>query len=152
MPTNHKGTEEERLILNAYICLLRCSDSLSKRTHAHLLPAKLTPMQFGVMEALLHLGPLNQRQLAVKHLRSDGNMTLVIGNLEKRGFVRRKRDLNDRRNSRVELTEKGSKLAGKLFRDHLKGLRDQFACLNHDEQEHLYRLCRKLGKQEEGKD
>ena len=49
----------------------------------------LTAPQFGVLEALYHLGPLCQKDLAAKILKSSGNMTMVIDNLEKRDLVRR---------------------------------------------------------------
>jgi len=42
-------------------------------------------------------GPLSQKDLGKKLLRSSGNMTMVIDNLEKRKFVGRKRGIKDRR-------------------------------------------------------
>ena len=47
--------------------------------------ADLTMGQFGVLEALLHLGPMCQQELGAKLLRSGSNITIVIDNLEKRG-------------------------------------------------------------------
>ena len=58
----------------------------------HLSDHNLTISQFGVLEALYHLGPLSQRQLADKILRSSGNLTMVIDNLERDGLVRRDAD------------------------------------------------------------
>ena len=49
--------------------------------------AGLTPTQFGVLEALLHKGPLSQRELGQKVLTSAGNMTDLIDKLETRGLV-----------------------------------------------------------------
>ena len=51
----------------------------------------LTISQFGVLEALYHKGPLCQRDIAAKILKSTGNITMVIDNLEKRELVRRER-------------------------------------------------------------
>ena len=51
--------------------------------------ADLTVGQFGTLEALLHLGPLCRRDLGRKLLRSGGNITVVVGNLARRGLVRR---------------------------------------------------------------
>jgi MarR family 2-MHQ and catechol resistance regulon transcriptional repressor len=51
--------------------------------HRVLAEPKLTISQFGVLEALYHKGPLCQRDIASKILKSTGNITLVIVNLEK---------------------------------------------------------------------
>ena len=42
----------------------------------------MTVSQFGVLEALHHLGPLRQGEISAKLLRSGGNITLVVDNLE----------------------------------------------------------------------
>lgn len=50
-----------------------------------------------MLEALYHKGPLCKRDIAAKILKSTGNITLLIDNLEKNGLVRRERDNEDRR-------------------------------------------------------
>ena len=47
--------------------------------------AGLSTSQFAVLDALLHLGPLCQKDLGEKILKTSGNMTMVIDNLEKGG-------------------------------------------------------------------
>jgi MarR family 2-MHQ and catechol resistance regulon transcriptional repressor len=42
---------------------------------------------FGVLEALLHKGPLNAKQLREKVLLTSGSMTTAIDRLEARGLV-----------------------------------------------------------------
>lgn len=107
MATHYQGTEAEIRALDAYIKLSRAADSLTARIHRHLDASRLTISQFGVLEAIFHLGPLTQRDLAQKLLKSGGNMTLVIDNLEKRGLVRRDRQQKDRRCILVHLTKAG---------------------------------------------
>ena len=87
MPTHYKGAENEVRALNAFINLMRASDSLASRGALLLESQGLTHGQFGTMEALFHLGPLCQRQLGEKLLRSGGNLTMVIDNLEKKGWL-----------------------------------------------------------------
>ena len=70
--------------------------------------AGLTISQFGVLEALHHKGPLCQRDIAVKILKSTGNITLVIDNLEKQGLVTRERTSEDRRYLTIRLTGQGA--------------------------------------------
>jgi MarR family 2-MHQ and catechol resistance regulon transcriptional repressor len=102
--------------------------------------------QFGVLEALYHLGPLSQAEIARKILKSTGNITMVIDNLEKRGLVARKRDTEDRRYYSVGLTHEGKKLIGSLFPRHAAGIVKGMNALTPSEQETLGDLCRKLGK------
>ena len=67
----------------------------------------LTESQFGTLEALYHLGPLCQGEIGQKILKSSGNMTMVVDNLEKRGLVQRQRSQQDRRQIEVSLTRPG---------------------------------------------
>src|SRR5512135_2252583 len=97
MPTYFKGPAREVLALNTYIKFMRASESLGARLmHCHTL-GDITSSQFSALEALYHLGPLRQNQIGAKMLRSAGNMTLVIDNLEKAGLVNRMRATDDRR-------------------------------------------------------
>lgn len=148
MGTRYQGTKDEVRALNTYIKLVRATDSVSSRIHRHLDASNLTITQFGVLEALLHLGPLYQRDLAFKLLKSGGNITLVIDNLEKRELVKRDRETQDRRCIKVSLTEKGQQLISQIFPYHVAAVMDELSILTPSEQEELARLCRRLGRQE----
>jgi MarR family 2-MHQ and catechol resistance regulon transcriptional repressor len=146
--SHYAGTETELRALNAYIKLARAADSVNARTTRHLAGAGLTASQFGVLEALHHLGPLAQSRLAAKHLMSRGNMTTVVENLEKRGLVRRERDARDRRGVTVRLLPAGEALLLQVLARHVAGIVADLSVLTPDEQDELGRLCRKLGKQD----
>jgi MarR family 2-MHQ and catechol resistance regulon transcriptional repressor len=98
-----------------------------------------------VLEALYHLGPLSQKDIGQKILRSSGNITMVIDNLEKRGLVMRKRDKSDRRVFIVHLTDEGNKLISKVFPPHATKISDEMSVLSATEQKTLGGLCKKLG-------
>ena len=151
MSTHYKGSEREQRALNAYITLTRATESLWERLHKHLVEEGLTAGQFAVLEALLHLGPLRQHELAKKVLRSKGNMTFVIDNLEKQGLVKREREEADRRCTSVSLTAAGKKLISVVFPRHVEALVKEMGALSQTEQESLRTLCRKLGKTGEEK-
>jgi MarR family 2-MHQ and catechol resistance regulon transcriptional repressor len=89
-----------------------------------------------------------QTELGSKLLRSGGNITLVIDNLEKQGLVIRQRDTQDRRMVIVSLTAAGQELIQKVFPEHLKVIVAEMNTLTAAEQQTLGDLCRKLGKQE----
>jgi MarR family 2-MHQ and catechol resistance regulon transcriptional repressor len=148
MPTHYKGTAQEVLALNTFIKLTRATDSLLTRLSRRETFGGLTPRQFGVLESLYHLGPMRQGEISAKLLKSGGNITLVVDNLEKRGLVQRERDENDRRVVVVSLTEAGQELIGRIFPNHVADIVEEMSVLSDEEQETLGRLCRKLGKQE----
>jgi MarR family 2-MHQ and catechol resistance regulon transcriptional repressor len=117
---------------------------VSTRVHA-VLPEGLTITQFGVLEAIYHMGPLSQGELAEKLLRSGGNLTLVVDNLEKAGYVFRERDPADRRFVIVKLTDKGSKFIAALFPKVVANVTREMAILSSTELLDLSRLCKKIG-------
>lgn len=145
MATRHRGTPAEIRALNAFIVLMRAADAVTARLTAELSKVSLTESQFGVLEALHHLGPMCQAELGRKILKTSGNMTMVIDNLEKRHLVRRERDEHDRRYISVHLTTEGEALIGEFFPGHAARIASVMGALTESEQEELRRLCRKLG-------
>src|SRR6476469_10682659 len=118
MPSRYRRDRAESLALSTYLKLIRASDRLWDRLALGLQREDLTPSQFGVLEALFHLGPMCQRDLGERILRSSGNMTLVVGNLERRGLVRRERSSEDHRYNQVHLTAAGERLVRHVFPGH----------------------------------
>lgn len=145
MATKFKGNQQQNLALNTFIKLIRASNSVSSDCIRVITENGLTESQFGVIEALYHLGPMPQKLLAAKILKSGGNLTMVIDNLVKNQLVRRTRRDNDRRFYWIELTERGEELISRIFPDHVSLVTSRMSVLNQDEQETLAELCRKLG-------
>ncbi|NJN98357.1 MAG: MarR family transcriptional regulator [Anaerolineales bacterium] len=148
MPTHYQGTDQEILALNTFIKLTRAAESLLARLQHRGTMANLTVSQFGVLESLYHLGPLSPGDLSTKLLKSGGNITLVIDNLEKQGLVQRERDTVDRRMIIVSLTPAGRDLIGKIFPAHVAAVVEEMSYLTAAEQQLLGDLCYKLGKRE----
>jgi MarR family 2-MHQ and catechol resistance regulon transcriptional repressor len=148
MPSRFRGTQTETRALDAFIKLRRAVNTLGVREAAVMRSAGLTESQFGVMEAVHHLGPLCQREIADKILKSAANLTTVVDNLERRGLVERRRSPEDRRVATVHLTAEGDRLIRALFPLHVAALVEAFAVLTPVEQETLAALCRRLGRQQ----
>lgn len=132
--------------LSAYVKLMRAAETVTVVIHLHLVKEKLTVSQFGVLEALYHLGPMCQRDVARKNLKSTANITTVVDNLEKRGLVERRRSTEDRRYIALHLTDTGRDLIEKIFPAHVQGIEKSLGVLTTDEQHQLAALCKKLGK------
>jgi MarR family transcriptional regulator, 2-MHQ and catechol-resistance regulon repressor len=146
MPSHFQGDANTVRALSAFINLVRASDSTVAKTTTHLESLGVTPGQFAVLEALLHLGPMCQHTLGKKLLRSGGNVTLVVDNLERHGWVRRERLENDRRMIQIQLTPKGRRLIARVFPEHAKAVAKVMSQLTAAEQEQLRKIARKLGR------
>jgi MarR family transcriptional regulator, 2-MHQ and catechol-resistance regulon repressor len=145
MGSQHWKSDEERQALDAYVKLMRAAESVTALMLPRLAASGLTLGQFGVLEALHHVGPLAQHELAGKLLRSSGNVSVVIDNLERAGLVRRARRTDDRRVVVVSLTPAGATLIGELFPRHAAALTEAMSALEPCDQKELGRLCRTLG-------
>ena len=140
----HKYNIDQRLALSTYVKLVRATETVLAMATGHLKDFNLTISQFGVLEALYHLGPMYQRDLARKILKSAANLTTVIDNLEKRQLVTRKRDKDDRRYFNINLTEKGNQLMLELFPEHADRISGAMNNLTSSEQKQFGYLCKKL--------
>jgi len=137
-------SDRERLAMNAWVKLARAAGSVGNRLARRLAAADLTESQFGVLDALLHLGPMHQCDLARKILRTTGNVTLVVDNLEQRGLVRRERREDDRRFIQVALTPAGDALIREVFPRHADAVATELEVLSGEELRQLTYLCRRL--------
>lgn len=150
MGTHYAGTPTEVQALDTYIKLSRAAEAVTARINSHLSHYDLTVSQFGVLEALYHLGPLSVGQLGEKILKSSGNMTLVIDNLVKRGLAQRVRRADDRRCIDVHLTAQGAALIADIMPTHVGHVVAAMQPLALAEQAELARLCRKVGLGQNG--
>jgi len=146
MPTHHRGTDAERLALDAFIKLARAAAAVDATVNRPLGRHGLTTSQFGVLEALWHLGPLGHGAIGRKILKSSGNVTTVIDNLCRLGLVTREDDPLDRRVRRVDLTCAGRAAVERALPEHVARVSAAFACLTPDEQVQLGDLLRRLGR------
>ena len=70
---------------------------------------------------------------------------MVIDNLEKSGYVKRKKDPEDRRAVLIHLTDEGKSFIEEFFPKHLERIKQEFSVLSEEEKATLSDLCKKLG-------
>ncbi len=148
MPTKYQGSKREVDTLNAFIKLTRASESINNRLSRCLACVNLTVSQFGILEALLHIGPQSQKELGSRILKSGGNITLVIDNLEKQGYVKKEKDPRDGRAVIISLSKKGEEFITGYFPKHLQHIVNEFEVLSSEELMELGRLAKKVGNPE----
>lgn len=130
--------------------LWKSTKAVETRARRSVRATGLCLTDFGVLEALLHKGPLLVSALGKKVLLSSGSMTAAVDRLERRGWVERTFAATDRRARIVRLTAEGSKLIRKIFREHAIDMERTFSCLDEPEKMALASLLRKLGHAVDG--
>ena len=145
MGTHYKGTAKEKLALDTFIKLIRSGDSLSYGINLILAKNSLTESRFNVLDALYHLGHLTQKELGKKLLKSGGNITMVIDNLEKRGLVERIRGEKDRRTFAIHLTDEGKNKIKSVLPHIVKFINDEMNNLTSKEQIEMQKMCKAIG-------
>ena len=147
MSSQFNGSKKTKEALNSYIKLIRSAESLNAKINLELSEFDLTESQFGVLDALLHLGPMKHKEIGKKILKSGGNITMVINNLERRELVQRKRGEQDKRQFIIHLTSKGKSKILETLPHISKSIKKHFEILNKDEKRELQRLCKIVGLQ-----
>jgi len=125
--------------------LSKCHRKAFQTLKQRLEPYGITPPQFAVMSFLWQRdGVINQNQLG--ELLGTDNATLsgIIDRLEKAGYVKRKKNMKDRRSFNLVLTEAGENIYQQLepiVREHNKTLAKP---LEEEEKATLIRLLKKM--------
>ena len=66
----------------------------------------LTPEQFMLIDLLWNQGPLSQQELADQLQKDKNSVTKLVDAIERKGFVVRQQNPNDRRSNTIILTDK----------------------------------------------
>ncbi len=148
MGSHYQGDGPEVRALSTLINLVRAAESVMGRLNSQFTNVPVSQSQFSVLDSLYHLGPLSQRELGEKLLKTSGNMTMVVDNLEKRDLARRERGERDRRIVMVHLTDKGREMIQSLLPQRAAAIQEELSVLTEAEQEDLRRLCRMVGKKD----
>jgi MarR family 2-MHQ and catechol resistance regulon transcriptional repressor len=146
IPAGRSWGDDQERALRVWIALARCYSTFSRSISGKVHEYGLTTPQFGILEALYHLGPLSLGDLAEKLLVTGGNVTYVMDRLEEQGLVYRERSPLDRRIIQAKLTEEGHAIMAEVFPGHGHFVEALCGSLDHDEQDTLRTLLKKLGR------
>ena len=104
----------------------------------------LTPTQFAVLETLYSKGDLRIQDLIDRMLATSGNMTVVIKNMVRDGYIQKECDPADRRSFLVSLTEKGRKKMETVLPLHIETIQSIMSVLSTEEQGQLRQILKKF--------
>lgn len=99
-------SKEIAVELNLTGCKLK--QFIAARLRYHGVP--LTPEQFMLIDLLWNQGEMSQQQLADMMQKDKNSVTKLVDAIERKGFVTRQPNLNDRRSNLLVLTDKAQTL------------------------------------------
>lgn len=130
--------------MKTIVRLERAGLKLHNMTVNYLSEHNLTFNQFKVLEVLYHRGDLNIGSITKLTMSTPGNITVVVKNLKRDGWIDTIQDPNDKRASILSITQKGVEVIETVFPNHAKNLKQAFSVLSNEELDTLYDLLNKV--------
>jgi MarR family 2-MHQ and catechol resistance regulon transcriptional repressor len=132
--------------LKLWVVLSRAHAAVAAHSQADIARHGLTPMEFGILEALHHKGPMLLGEVQKKILVTSGGVTYLVDRLAAKGLVERRRCEHDRRAYYAALTPAGEELIREIFPAHAQAIRRAMAGLTEQEKDEAIGLLRTLGR------
>ncbi len=100
-----------------YICfkLNKVRRKIHRYYESKLAPFNITPVQFYVLSALWDKDELKFKDLAHRLDMDGATLTGILDRMEKRGFIEKKADPDDRRSVLVSLTDKSKEIRPQMI-------------------------------------
>lgn len=136
----------EKKILALELCekISRANDKFRKVQAKQMFEQKLTSPQFGVLEILYRSGSLSLKKISDEMMVTGANITCVVDNLEKEGFVKRTHSKEDRRVILADLTDSGRHKIESILPEYYKNISAMVSSLSENEQMTVINLLDKF--------
>jgi len=128
-----------------WLVLMKAHRSMGRHAQRSIAAHDIGLSDFGILEALLHKGPMLVNEIGRRIELTSGSITTAVDRLEARGLVERSADADDRRARQVSLTRNGRGLITRIFDRHRSVLDAAADGLKRAEREQLTALLKKLG-------
>lgn len=132
--------------LKTLTILFRAQATIERLIQEDVQKHDLSTTEFGVLEALYHLGPQPVQSLTGKILIAASSMTYVIARLKEKGWIVQTPSVADKRVKEVALTADGLERMKTIYPRHERALRERFDRLTEAEEATLQTLLKKIGK------
>lgn len=137
-------TEFKNSAVKAMVVMRKAFRTIDAKVSESYKEDDLTPTQFGVLDVLYTKGAMKIGELIDSMLATSGNMTVVIKNMEKKGWITRVTCPTDKRSYVVDLTENGRAAIKHALPAHIAKVEETFSVLTEEEQEQLIQLLKKF--------
>ena len=131
---------------HVWLVMMKAMRALTRYAAAGIEETGLGLSDFGVLEILLHKGPLPVNTIGPIVDLTPGSISIAVDRLFAKGLVSRVESSEDRRVRIVALTERGKALIDSAFRKHSGQMRKAFAELSPEELRGLEAALKKVGK------
>jgi MarR family transcriptional regulator, 2-MHQ and catechol-resistance regulon repressor len=132
-----------------WLVMLKAIRALTKYATAGIAETGLGLSDFGVLELLLHKGPMPVNALGPLVDLTPGSISIAVDRLVAKGLVSRVESAGDRRVRIVALTSRGKELIVSAFREHSGQMKKVFSDLSPEELGSLEVAIKKVGKRAE---
>ena len=126
------------------IGIIRASNLLVDDLKKTLKKYPINATEFSVMEFLYSKGEKSIQEIRDRILLASSSATYVVDNLERKEYVRRIVNQNDRRVTYIKLTEAGKDLINDIFPTHKKNTKEIFNDLTNEELITLKEILKKI--------
>ena len=140
MTRSFQGTD------HVWLVMMKAMRALTRYAAAGIEETGLGLSDFGVLEILLHKGPLPVNTIGPIVDLTPGSISIAVDRLFAKGLVSRVESSEDRRVRIVALTARGKALIDSAFRKHSGQMRKAFAELSPEELRGLEAALKKAGK------
>jgi MarR family 2-MHQ and catechol resistance regulon transcriptional repressor len=131
---------------HVWLVMMKAMRALTKYATAGIEETGLGLSDFGVLELLLHNGPLPVNTIGPMVDLTPGSISIAVDRLVAKGLVSRVESSEDRRVRIVALTPHGKDLIVSAFRKHSGQMKRVFSELNAEELRGLEVKLKKVGK------
>src|ERR1700761_444055 len=131
---------------HVWLVMMKAMRALTRYAAAGIEETGLGLSDFGVLEALLHKGPLPVNTIGPAVDLTAGSISIAVNRLVEKGLVSRVESAEDRRVRIVALTPRGKTLIVSAFRKHSGQMKRVFSELSPEELRDLEVALKKIGK------
>jgi MarR family 2-MHQ and catechol resistance regulon transcriptional repressor len=131
---------------HVWLVMMKAMRALTRYAAADIEETGLGLSDFGVLEVLLHKGPLPVNTIGPIVDLTPGSISTAVDRLLAKGLVTRVESAEDRRVRIVALTASGKDLIVSAFRKHSGQMRKVFSDLSPEELRGLEVALKKVGK------
>jgi DNA-binding MarR family transcriptional regulator len=138
-------SSEDHMALRLWLRLLTCANLIETSIRRRLQQEfDLTLPRFDLLAQLDRVDGLKMSELSRRLMVTSGNVTGIADQLERDGWLSREADSEDRRATRLRLTDYGRRRFRALAKIHESWVIELMSSLDRDEQRELQRLLGKL--------
>ncbi len=131
---------------SVWLVMMKAMRALTRYAAAGIEETGLGLSDFGVLEVLLHKGPLPVNTIGPIVDLTPGSISIAVDRLVEKGLVTRAESAEDRRVRIVSLTPCGKELIAAAFRRHSGQMKRVFSELSPEELRGLETALKKVGK------